>query len=159
MKITALLTLLPAALAANSGFKVVARQANSGTSTLSYDPKFDVGTSSLNTVACSDGDFGLVNEGFSTFDSLPSFPRIGGAPTVAGWGSANCGKCYEVSYTNAAGVTTSLFVTAVDSAPGGFNVGVQAMNELTGNRAIELGRVNIAWTEVSRESCGLTPRA
>ncbi|KAL4870141.1 hypothetical protein BDV12DRAFT_66436 [Aspergillus spectabilis] len=159
MKLTAtLFALLPAALAASPGFKVFARQATSGTSTLSYDPKFDVGGTSLNDVSCSNGNFGLVTEGFTTFNSLPSFPRIGGTPTIAGWGSENCGKCYQASYTNAAGVTNSIYLTAVDSAPGGFNVGVQAMDELTGNRAVELGRVNIVWTEVGRENCGLEPR-
>ncbi|KAL5340780.1 Cerato-platanin-domain-containing protein [Aspergillus crustosus] len=156
---TTILAILPAALATPSGFKALPRQSSSGTASLSFDPKFDVGGSSLNTVSCSDGDFGLVTEGFSTFSTLPSFPRIGGAPTIAGWGSANCGKCYQVSYTSATGAASSIYLTAVDSAPGGFNVGVQAMDELTGNRAVELGRIDVAWAEVGRENCGLTPRA
>jgi hypothetical protein len=157
---TTLLSLLPAlTLAApSSNPNLAARQLPSGTSTLSYDPKFDVGATSLNTVACSNGDFGLVTEGYTTFGSLPSFFRIGGAPTIAGWGSNKCGACYQIQYTSATGATNSMFVTAVDAAPGGFNVGVQAMNQLTGNRAEELGRVNVVWTEVARENCGLKNR-
>ncbi|KAL3474991.1 Cerato-platanin-domain-containing protein [Aspergillus californicus] len=163
---TTLLALLPAAsltLAAPSTNtpsqlqKIAARQ-STGTSTLSYDPKYDVGASSLATTACSDGDYGLLTEGYTTFDSLPSFPRIGGVPTVAGWGSAKCGSCYQVTYTSATGASNSIFVTAVDSGSGGFNVGVQAMNTLTGNRAEELGRVDVTWLEVDRENCGLAPR-
>ncbi|KAL2825131.1 Cerato-platanin-domain-containing protein [Aspergillus cavernicola] len=155
MKLSAILALLPLTLAAPS--KLSARQ-SSGSSTLSYDPKYDVGTTSLGTVACSDGDYGLLTEGFTTFSSLPSFARIGGAPTIAGWGSENCGTCYQIQYAPATGSPTSIFLTAVDSAPGGFNVAVEAMNLLTGGRAEELGRVDVTWTQVSRESCGLEPR-
>ncbi|KAJ0422834.1 Cerato-platanin-domain-containing protein [Aspergillus carlsbadensis] len=159
MKLTAtLLPLLPALTfaAPSSNFKLFARQ--SGSTTLSYDPKFDIGSTSLNTVACSNGDFGLVTEGYTTFDSLPSYFRIGGAPTIAGWGSDKCGACYQIQYTSAAGAVNSMFVTAVDAAPGGFNVGVQAMDLLTGGRAVELGRVDVVWTEVARENCGLENR-
>ncbi|KAL2820416.1 Cerato-platanin-domain-containing protein [Aspergillus granulosus] len=151
------LTLLPAlTLAASSNFKVVARQA-SGTSSLSYDPKYDVGQTSLTTVACSDGPFGLMREGYTTFDSLPSFYRIGGAPTVSGWPSDKCGACYQLQYTSPTGATNSIYMTAVDTAPGGFNVGVQAFNQLT-NGMQDVGRVDVVWTEVARENCGLPNR-
>ncbi|KAL4910083.1 hypothetical protein BDW74DRAFT_144411 [Aspergillus multicolor] len=156
---TTLLSLLPTltlTLAAPSN-PLIARQ-SSGTSTLSYDTKYDVGSTSLTTVACSDGDFGLITDGYTTFDSLPTFARIGGAPTIAGWGSPSCGSCYRLTYTSAAGATNSIVVTAIDTAPGGFNVGQTAMNELTNNRAAELGRVNISWTLLGREECGLPAR-
>ncbi|KAL3462909.1 Cerato-platanin-domain-containing protein [Aspergillus heterothallicus] len=156
---TAILSLLPAlTLAAPSNPNALLARQSSGTSTLSYDAKFDVGQTSLSTVACSDGDYGLITEGYTTFDSLPSFYRIGGAPTIAGWGSTKCGACYQISYTAATGATTSMYVTAVDAAPAGFNVGEQAMNDLTNGRAEELGRVDVAWTEVARENCGLPNR-
>ncbi|CAI7621568.1 unnamed protein product [Penicillium bialowiezense] len=118
------------------------------TVSVSFDPKFDVGTSSLNTVSCSDGPNGLVTAGFTDFASLPSFPRIGGAPTVEGWNSANCGACYELHYVNGK-VDETITVLAVDSAPGGFNIGKQAMNLLTRNQADQLGRIDATFIQVA----------
>ncbi|KAL5003565.1 Cerato-platanin-domain-containing protein [Aspergillus recurvatus] len=157
MKLATLLPAFAAAALAAPSNPLAARQ-SSGTSTLSYDTKYDVADTSLTTVACSDGDFGLITEGYTTFGSLPTFARIGGAPTIASWGSPNCGSCYQLSYTSATGATNSIIVTAVDTAPGGFNVGQQAMNQLTGGRAAEVGRVDITWTQVGREQCGLSAR-
>lgn len=124
------------------------------TVSVSFDPKFDVGTSSLNTVSCSDGPNGLVTAGFTDFASLPSFPRIGGAPTVEGWNSANCGACYELHYVNGK-VDETITVLAVDAAPGGFNIGKQAMNLLTRNQADQLGRIDATFIQVADSVCGL----
>lgn len=154
---TTLLSLLPAALtlAAPSGLE---RRQSSGSSTLSYDPRYDVGGTSLNDVSCSTGDFGLITEGFTNFQSLPTFPLIGGTPTIAGFNSPQCGACYEVSYTSATGARNSITMIGIDASPGGFNVGQRAMDQLTGNRAVELGRVDVTWEKVSRDRCGLSPR-
>ncbi|KAJ5325466.1 Cerato-platanin [Penicillium brevicompactum] len=124
------------------------------TVSVSFDPKFDVGTSSLNTVTCSDGPNGLVTAGFTDFASLPSFPRIGGAPTVEAWNSVNCGACYEIHYANDKFEET-ITVLAVDSAPGGFNIGKQAMNLLTRNQADQLGRIDATYIKVADSVCGL----
>ncbi|KAL4938933.1 hypothetical protein BDV06DRAFT_45667 [Aspergillus oleicola] len=161
---TTLAALLPATLALAGpttnpkGFEKISARQTTGSSSLSYDPVYDQGTNSLATVSCSDGDFGLLTEGYTTFASLPSFPRIGGAPTISGHGSANCGTCYQVTWTSATGASNTITVTGIDQSPSGFNVGQQAMDQLTGNRAIELGRIDVTWTEVSREECGLAPR-
>ncbi|KAL3439390.1 Cerato-platanin-domain-containing protein [Aspergillus tetrazonus] len=157
MKLATFLPAFAAAALAAPSNPLVARQ-TSGTSTLSYDTKYDVADTSLTTVACSDGDYGLITEGYTTFGSLPTFARIGGAPTIPGWNSPNCGSCYQITYTSATGQTNSIIMTAIDTAPGGFNVGQQAMDLLTGDRAAELGRIDITWTQVGREQCGLTPR-
>ncbi|KAL4741554.1 Cerato-platanin-domain-containing protein [Aspergillus similis] len=157
MKLATLVPAFAAAALAAPSDPLVARQ-SSGTSTLSYDTKYDVADTSLSTVACSDGDFGLVTEGYTNFGSLPTFARIGGAPTIAGWNSPSCGSCYQLSYTSATGQTNSIIITAIDTAPGGFNVGQKAMDLLTGNRAAELGRVDVTWTQVGREQCGLSAR-
>jgi hypothetical protein len=132
--------------------------ASAETVSVSYDPKFDVGTSSLNTVSCSDGPYGLVTAGYTNFASLPSFPRIGGAPTIPGWNSANCGACYQLHYTGGK-VDKSIYVIAVDAAPGGFNIGLQAMNELTNNQAVALGRITATFTQVNATECGFPPVA
>ena len=140
----AILSLVPAAPAPLAGATV----------SISYDPKYDVGTSSLNTVSCSDGANGLVTKGYSNFASLPTFPNIGGAVTIPGWNSPNCGKCYALHYSNGK-VDKTINVIAVDAAPGGFNIGLQAMNTLTNGQAEQLGRVDATYVEVDASACGL----
>lgn len=124
------------------------------TISISYDTKYDVGTSSLNTVSCSDGANGLITQGYSTFNTLPGFPLIGGSPTVESWNSPNCGKCYQLHYQNG-NIDKTINVMAVDSAPGGFNLGLQAMNQLTNGNAEQLGRVQGTYTEIDKAQCGL----
>ncbi|OQE34625.1 hypothetical protein PENCOP_c016G03223 [Penicillium coprophilum] len=124
------------------------------TVSVSFDPKYDVGTSSLTTVSCSNGINGLITQGFTDFASLPSFPNIGGAITIPGWNSPNCGKCYELHYSNGK-IDNTINVLAVDAAPGGFNIGLQAMNDLTNGLAEQLGRVDATYVEVEDSVCGL----
>ncbi|KAL4918249.1 Cerato-platanin-domain-containing protein [Aspergillus aurantiobrunneus] len=149
---TALLALLPATLtlaspAPRSGFERVAKRQSA--STLSYDPLYSVAGSSTNTVACS----GVLAQTYPTFGSLPGFPLIGGAPTIADGSSPSCGACYQVSWTDQTGATSSINVIGIDVATQGFNVATEAMDQLTGGRAIEFGRVDVTWTEVAREVC------
>jgi len=120
---------------------------------VSYDPKYDVSGTSLNTVTCSDGENGLIRKGFSTFGSLPTFPRIGGAPTVEGWNSVNCGKCYSLHYKSAT-VDKTIKVLAIDKSSG-FNIGEQAMNLLTDNQAVALGRVTATYSLLADSECGM----
>jgi hypothetical protein len=122
-------------------------------STVSFDPKFDVAGSSMTTVSCSDGVNGLIPKGYNTFGSLPSFPRIGGAPTIPGWNSPKCGTCYRLQY-QAGSINKSIYMTAIDAAPGGFNIGKRAMNTLTNGQAEALGRVPVTYTAVDRKLCG-----
>ncbi|KAJ5881445.1 Cerato-platanin [Penicillium soppii] len=124
------------------------------TVSVSFDPKYDVATSSLNTVACSDGTNGLVTAGYTDFGSLPKFPNIGGSPTILGWNSPNCGACYQLHYSNGK-VDNTINVIAIDAAPGGFNIGLQAMNLLTNNQAESLGRIDATYVEVDASVCGL----
>lgn len=74
----------------------LALAAASSAATLSYDTVYDNAKMSLDVVACSDGSNGMINKGFTTFGSLPSFPRIGSASAIAGYNSANCGTCWKV---------------------------------------------------------------
>ncbi|KAJ3487142.1 hypothetical protein NLI96_g3731 [Meripilus lineatus] len=139
MKLTgvvAALLAVPAALAA--------------TVTVSFDQAYDNGGSSLATVACSDGANGLLTKGFTTFNSLPSFPRIGGAAAIAGFNSANCGTCWKLTFNG-----TSINVLAIDHAGAGFNIALAAMNTLTKGNAIFLGRINADATQVAASACGL----
>jgi len=122
---------------------------------VSYDNIYDNPNQSLSTVACSDGSSGLLTKGYTTFGSLKNFPNIGGVPAVTGWNSASCGTCWKLTYTNSKGVANSINILAVDSATPDFNIGVQALNTLTGGQAIQLGRVPITATQVAASVCKL----
>jgi adenosylcobinamide amidohydrolase len=68
----------------------------------------------------------------------------------------NCGTCWQLTYTNATGVKKTIDVLAVDhAAPGTFNVALAAMNTLTNNQAVALGRVTITSAKVTASVCGL----
>ncbi|KAG2748327.1 Cerato-platanin [Suillus brevipes Sb2] len=124
---------------------------------LSYDTHYDTGSNSLNTVACSDGSNGLESRGYTTFNSIPNFPYIGGAPQITGWNSAYCGSCWQITYTSPS-VTATKYVTAIDvgdEARDGFNLSLEAMNGLTGGQAESLGRVTVTATQVDESNCGL----
>ena len=118
--------------------------------TVSYDQTYDNRSGSLTTVACSDGPNGLITKGFSTFGSLPHFPNIGGAAAVGGWNSAQCGSCWQLTYNG-----KSINVLAVDHTDSGFNIALEAMNTLTNNQAVFLGRVDATARQVAASNCGL----
>ncbi|KAI0373211.1 immunomodulatory protein [Pilatotrama ljubarskyi] len=118
--------------------------------TVSYDESYDNGSASLGTVTCSDGPNGLLTKGFSTFGSLPHFPNIGGAAAIAGWNSAQCGTCWQLTYNS-----KSINVLAIDHADAGFNIALGAMNTLTNGQAQQLGRIDATATQVAASQCGL----
>ncbi|PFH53558.1 hypothetical protein AMATHDRAFT_1210 [Amanita thiersii Skay4041] len=129
------------------------------TATLAYDPVYDDGGHSLSTVTCSNGPYGLLNRGFTNFASLPNFPNIGAASVVTGWTSDKCGSCWQLTYTPPRGPKRSIYMLAIDGAPGGgFVTGLRAMNYLTNNRAIQLGRVDVVSRQVHESKCSLSDR-
>ncbi|KAF9040332.1 cerato-platanin-related secreted protein [Rhodocollybia butyracea] len=124
--------------------------------TLHYDNTYDNGNQSLDVVACSNGANGLETLGFTNFKSLPTFPNIGAFGAVTGWNSPQCGSCWSVSYTNAAGKKTTLNALAVDHAGAGLiNLSQAAMDKLTGGNAVEFGSVQVTATQVARSVCGI----
>ena len=122
---------------------------------VSFDTVYDNASESLDNVACSTGTNGLVTRGFTTFGTLPTFPRIGGAPAVTGFNSAACGSCWNLTFTNGQGKSTSITITAIDVATPDFNIGLTAMNELTGNQAVQIGRAPITAAQIAASNCGL----
>lgn len=142
-----LATLLVAILTFVSGLRVLAQ---STTTTLSYDNNYDNGSLSLSQVACSDGPNGLETKNYTTLDSLHNFPNVGGVYTVSGWNSPQCGACYAVTYSN-----TTVNILAVDASKTGFTVSEAAMNALTGNQAVVLGRVDVSFVLASASACGM----
>lgn len=120
--------------------------------TVSFDNTYDNHSGSLATVACSDGVNGLLTKGFSTFSSLPNFPNIGGASVVAGWNSASCGSCWQLTW---APTGRSINVLVVDHADDGFNLSQEAMDQLTNGQAVQLGRIDATAVQVAPSACGL----
>ncbi|TCD59978.1 hypothetical protein EIP91_010946 [Steccherinum ochraceum] len=140
------------------------------TATATYSTAYDVGNESLVGVACSNGDNGLMGKGLSslssplsptnrltlpfytgytTFDSLPAFPYIGGAHVIEGWNSKNCGACFQLGYKN-----KTIIFQAVDSSPGnGFNLAKRAMNDLTNGEGVTAGSVQITYEQVDDKLC------
>jgi hypothetical protein len=119
-----------------------------------YDETYDNASASLDTVACSDGQNGLITKGYSTFGSLPKFPYIGSSDAVEGWNSKNCGTCWNVSYTSG-GKTMSINILAIDHADKGFVLSKTAMNSLTGNLAVDLGTAEAEVQQVASSVCGV----
>ncbi|KAL6308679.1 Cerato-platanin [Sparassis latifolia] len=117
---------------------------------VTYDTTYDLGTNSLNIVACSNGVNGLESKGYTTFGSLPNFPNIGGSFAVTGWNSTGCGTCWNVTYDD-----TTVTVVAIDTAEDGFNLSEEAMNTLTDNQAVALGSVTATAVQVDASLCGL----
>lgn len=122
---------------------------------LSFDPIYDNRSGSLTSVACSDGPNGLIPRGFNTFGQLPGFPNIGGVPAIAGHGSSNCGSCWQVTYTNPQGARKSINILGIDTGFSGFNIALEAMNDLTNGQAENLGRINVDAVQLDPTACGL----
>ncbi|KAI1452217.1 SnodProt1 [Annulohypoxylon moriforme] len=118
--------------------------------TVSYDTGYDDRSRSLTAVSCSDGTNGLITRyGWQTQGSIPA-AYIGGADTIAGWNSPNCGACYQLTYNG-----KSINVLAIDHAAAGFNIALDAMNALTNGQAVALGRVDATSTQVDISACGV----
>ncbi|KIY50658.1 epl1 protein, partial [Fistulina hepatica ATCC 64428] len=131
---------------------LLAAAASATAVSLSYDETYDDASLSLTSVACSDGTNGLITKGYTTLGSLPDFPYVGGADVVAGWNSPNCGTCWTLSW-DVTGNSIDLLV--VDAASSGFNIALEAMNSLTNNQAVDLGRIDVTATQVDASNCGL----
>jgi len=113
-----------------------------------FNTFYDNPSTSLNNVACSNGDNGLVTKGFPTFGSLPSFPGIGGVSAVKGWNSPECGSCWELTYG-----ANSIYITAVDTISDGFDISLAAMNLLTNGQGQSLDSINAQATQVAESFC------
>ena len=114
-----------------------------------YDNTYDNPHGSMNSVACSNGKNGLVDR-FPTFGDVPNFPYIGGASAIEGWNSPQCGSCWRISYKD-----KSIYVTAIDFAGDGFNLSQKSLDDLTGEKAVELGSVEVNAVQVDKSKCGL----
>ena len=137
---------------------------------MAYDTGYDDGSRSLTAVSCSDGQNGLITRyGWQTQGQIPKFPYIGAAAAVEGWNSANvsfltppqindmtdneqCGTCWRLTYP---GSGKSITVLAVDHAGAGFNIALDALNDLTNGQGTQLGRVEADAVQVGVGECGI----
>jgi hypothetical protein len=117
-----------------------------------FNSFYDNGQQSLNNVACSNGDNGLVTRGYTTFDSLPTFPYVGAGYTIHNWNSPECGSCWQLTYPDT-GVT--IYATAIDTVYSGFDLSEAAVNALTSGNAEQFSYINVDSTEVDPSYCGL----
>ncbi|KAF5683596.1 eliciting plant response [Fusarium denticulatum] len=132
-------------------FYLAAALTSVSATTVSYDPGYGQSGRALTAVACSDGKNGLITRyKWKTQGQIPKFPYIGGAQAVAGWNSPNCGTCWKLTYKG-----KSINVLAIDHTDSGFNISPAAMNALTNNQAVKLGRVDATATQVAISNCGL----
>ncbi|KFY30649.1 hypothetical protein V493_01767 [Pseudogymnoascus sp. VKM F-4281 (FW-2241)] len=119
--------------------------------TVSYDTGYDDRARSLTAVSCSNGENGLITrKNWHTQGEIPVFPYIGGAQAVEGWNSVNCGTCWRLDYNG-----KSINVIAIDHTDAGFNIALEAMNVLTDGHAVELGRVEAAFTQIDGSICAM----
>ncbi|KAG2361720.1 Cerato-platanin [Suillus spraguei] len=122
-------------------------------SNVTYDSFYSSANTSLSSVACSNGVNGLLTKGYTTFGSLPTFPRIGGIPNAT-WNSTLCGTCWNLKYTAANGSYQSINITAVDAADT-FNLSEEASEELTNSTVVAAGKVAVNATQIAVSYCGL----
>ena len=121
------------------------------TQRVSFDNTYDNAAGSTLTVACSTGTTGLASR-FPTFGSFPTFPNIGGSSAIAGFGSTNCGTCWNLTDPTTG---VSILVTAIDHAGSGFNVAQEALDTLTDGNAVFLGVIQAEVAQVASSECGI----
>lgn len=131
--------------------------ARAQTYTVRYDTFYDNNLASLNTVACSTGQYGLITYGYNTFGNLPSYPYIGGAPQVQGWNSPNCGTCWKLTYTDPHGGSSSVTFTAINTGDqGGYIMSFAGYDDLTNGNALTLDGVSVTADPLPESACGIT---
>lgn len=115
---------------------------------ITYSTQYDNKNLSLNGVACSNGQNGLVTKGYKTLGDLKNFPFIGGSQYVEGWNSANCGACYRLNSDYG-----DIYILAVDHAAEGFVLSKAAMDKLTNGQAANLGYMEAAIYSADASDC------
>ncbi|KII89372.1 hypothetical protein PLICRDRAFT_41019 [Plicaturopsis crispa FD-325 SS-3] len=118
---------------------------------VSWDSIYDNGSESLDTVICS----GVLEPYYTTYNSLPNFPYIGGASVITEYDSPSCGTCWKLTYSGAGGNKTSINVLAIDETDDGFNLSLEAMNALTNGKGGNLGIVQADAAQVDKSVCGM----
>lgn len=126
------------------------------TYTLWYDIIYDGTTTSLSNTACSTGEYGLITYGYNNMGEIPTYPNLGGAPQIQSWNSPYCGSCWNLTYTDPHGVSSSATFTAVDTGnQGGFTIAFAAMDVITNGNALTLDGISVTATQLPASACGM----
>ena len=126
--------------------------------TLSADAVYDDGHTSLSKVTCAHGEHGLLTHGHTTFENLPTFPYIGGAPQILNSESSYCGSCWELTYTYGYGAHTRLNFTAIAAGGHGsdmFTISEMGFDHLTHGEGEDGKSVSITAVKKPASWCGL----
>ena len=116
---------------------------------VTWDATYDNPNGNTDSVACSNGPYGLAGS-YPHFKNFPGFPYLGGAFDTK-WGSSNCGKCWKLTDRR---THRSIYITAIDAAGNGFNIGKHAFIALNGG-TIGAGTLEAEAVSVPRHFCGL----
>ena len=116
---------------------------------VTWDATYDNPNGNTNSVACSNGPHGLSGT-YPLFEDFPDFPYLGGAFNTK-WGSPNCGKCWKLTDTQTG---RWIYLTAIDAAGTGFNIGKHAFIELNGG-TLGSGTLEAEAVPVPGHFCGL----
>ena len=107
------------------------RSTTTTTMRAAYDLTYDVSSTPLNGVACSNATNSLVVQ-YPTFGDIPNFPFIGGILGIV-FNSPNFGGCYKL--TNKV-LNVSIYIIAVDSTRSGVALSREAFTELSGGQIV-----------------------
>ena len=131
------------------GLSAVSYAASTGAYTVkaTFSEFYDNGSLSTNNVACSE-----LTPKYPTLGSFPTFPNIGGAHAVSGFGSPECGSCWKITDPL---TDVTIYVTAIDTAGVGFDLSLEALNTLTDNNATGPGSAEVIAYQVDASECGL----
>ncbi|KAF8489420.1 Cerato-platanin-domain-containing protein [Russula emetica] len=116
---------------------------------VTWDATYDNPNGNTDSVACSNGPHGLAGT-YPQFDDFPDFPYLGGAFDTK-WGSPNCGKCWKLTDTDTG---RWVYLTAIDAAGTGFNIGKHAFIALNGG-TVGSGTLEAEAIAVPGHFCGL----
>ncbi|OJA10299.1 hypothetical protein AZE42_05545 [Rhizopogon vesiculosus] len=119
---------------------------------VTYSSTYDDSDQSTYTVNCSAG---LIDRGYTTFGSLPSFPNIGAIPNIIEDHSL-CGTCWQLNYTTTSGDDNTIYFAAIDTPPdsSSFIISQQAFDDLTSNDNSSSTITAVA-TQVNETICGM----
>ena len=124
--------------------------------TAMYDTFYDGNLNPLSSVTCSTGEYGLITYGYNLFGNIPTYPLIGGAPQIQSWDSPYCGTCWELTYTDPHGDSTSINFTAINTSnQESFIIAFAGMDLLTNGNAETLDGVSITATQMPASICGI----
>ncbi|KAF8489422.1 Cerato-platanin [Russula emetica] len=127
-------------------------QPNLATYKVTWDDTYDNPNGNTDSVACSNGQWGL-DGAFPQFKDFPIFPYIGGAFDIK-WDSPNCGKCWKLTNPQTG---RRIYLTAIDAARAartGFNISKHAFIALNGG-TVGSGTLEAKAIVAHDDRCGL----